>query len=59
MSASCPLGKIDRMAGNPEGFEYRVVGTDVVINHHGRRATTLRGPAAQRFLEDVESGDPQ
>lgn len=47
------------MAGTPEGFEYDVVGTEVVIQHHGRRATTLRGAAAQRFLVDVESGDPQ
>ena len=47
------------MAHDPAGFEYRVAGGQVVIHHHGRRATTLRGPAAQRFLEDVESGDPQ
>ncbi|WP_121250958.1 hypothetical protein [Nocardioides ferulae] len=43
----------------PSDFEYRVVGDDVVISHHGRRATTLRGPAAVRFIADVEDDDPQ
>lgn len=47
------------MARSPSGFEYRLVGDDVVISHHGRRATTLRGDAAQRFLTDVEAGDDQ
>lgn len=48
------------MSGDPEGFdcEVRRVG-DVVIRHHGRMATTLRGPAAATFLDDVERGDPQ
>lgn len=41
----------------PEGFDYEVRGGDVVISHHGRRATVLRGSAAQRFLADVEDGD--
>ena len=27
----------------PSGFEYRVRGKDVVITHHGRVATALRG----------------
>ncbi len=40
----------------PEGFAYDVRGADVVITHHGRRATVLRGPAATRFLADVEDG---
>lgn len=31
----------------------------VVIRHHGRVATTLRGAAAARFLADVERSDPQ
>ena len=39
----------------PEGFAYDVRGADVVISHHGRRAT-LRGDAAARFLADVEDG---
>ena len=43
----------------PAGFDYRTVGDDVVITHHGRRATTLRGAAARAFLVDVETGDPQ
>jgi hypothetical protein len=47
------------MAQPPSGFEYRLVGDDVVISHRGRRATTLRGDAAQRFLTDVEAGDGQ
>jgi len=43
----------------PHGFEYSRRGDDVVITHHGRRAATLRGDAAARFLEDVGRGDPQ
>ena len=40
----------------PEGFAYEARGGDVVITHHGRRATVLRGAAASRFLADVEDG---
>ena len=41
-------------------FEYRVrKDGDVVIHHHGRQATILRGQAAVRFLVDVERRDPQ
>jgi len=41
-------------------FEYRVrKDGDVVIHHHGRQATVLRGDAATRFLADVERKDPQ
>jgi hypothetical protein len=45
----------------PTGFAYAVQqrGAVVVIRHHGRVATTLRGAAAARFLADVERGDPQ
>lgn len=43
----------------PEGFEFTVRGDDVVISHHGRRATVLRGARATEFLQDVEAGDPQ
>ena len=32
---------------------------DVVIHHHGRQATVLRGQAATRFLADIERKDPQ
>ncbi|MEA3503152.1 MAG: hypothetical protein U9R47_10285 [Actinomycetota bacterium] len=44
----------------PEGFIYigRSNG-DVVITHHGRVATVLRGRRADRFLEDVRNGDDQ
>lgn len=38
----------------PEGFDYETRGGEVVITHHGRRATVLRGTAAARFLADVE-----
>jgi len=43
----------------PNGFDYlaRPDGT-VVILHHGRAATTLRGGRAAEFLAEVED-DPQ
>lgn len=47
------------VANAPSGFEYQVVGDDVLIRHRGRRATTLRGAAASRFLAEVEGDDPQ
>ena len=40
----------------PEGFDYETRGGEVVITHHGRRATVLRGTAAARFVADVEDG---
>ena len=43
----------------PEGFAYIVRRDQVVISHHGRTATTLRGRRAQVFLDDVQSVDPQ
>jgi hypothetical protein len=45
--------------GRASGFEFSQRGGDIVITHHGRKAATLRGDAAARFLEDVEQGDPQ
>jgi hypothetical protein len=39
-------------------FEQRADGV-VVITHHGRHATTLRGGRAARFLAEVAAGDPQ
>ena len=45
--------------GRPTGFDYVRRGTEVLITHHGRRATILRGRQAADFLEDVEAGDPQ
>ena len=47
------------VSGRPGGFEYHRRGDDVVVTHDGKRATVLRGDAAARFLDDVESGDPQ
>lgn len=47
------------MKGTPSGFEYTVFGDRVEVRHRGRRAANLRGPAAQRFLADVERADPQ
>ena len=38
------------------GFEARKNG-DVVISHHGRVATTLRGREAREFMVVVERGD--
>jgi hypothetical protein len=32
---------------------------DVVITHHGRIATVLRGDAAADFVSEIDSGDPQ
>lgn len=45
--------------GQPHSFTYVLRGSDVVISHHGRVATTLRGARAEQFLVDVESIDPQ
>lgn len=47
------------MAHRPRGFEFRLVDDEVLISHEGRRATTLRGAVAERFLADVERGDAQ
>lgn len=47
------------MAGRPDGFEFEVMSDAVVIRHHGRKATILRGAVAARFLADAEAGDPQ
>ena len=44
----------------PQGFDWthRKNG-DVVITHHGRVATILRGRRAVDFVQDVECGDAQ
>ena len=45
---------------NPSGFAYTTrKNGEVVIEHHGRTAATLRGTTAQKFLDRVETGDPQ
>ena len=43
----------------PAGFEFEVRGSEVVIFHHGKKATVLRGQRAREFLEVVGDGDPQ
>ncbi|HEX6264753.1 MAG TPA: hypothetical protein VF036_05695 [Actinomycetota bacterium] len=45
--------------GGPAGFAFSQRGGTVVITHRGKKAVTLRGSVAARFLEDVERGDPQ
>lgn len=45
--------------GAPHGFSYVLRGDQVEIRHHGRPATTLRGQAAQRFLDQVDREDAQ
>ncbi|GAA1029806.1 hypothetical protein GCM10009557_19620 [Virgisporangium ochraceum] len=41
----------------PHGFDYTTRGDGaVVITHHGRPATTLRGPRGAEFLAEVDSG---
>lgn len=47
------------MANRPSGFAYQVIRDDVLTSHHSRCATTLRGAAADRFMADIEHGDPQ
>jgi hypothetical protein len=42
----------------PNGFDYTVRGDgSVIITHHGRPATTLRGGRAAEFLAEAEGGD--
>lgn len=43
----------------PSGFGYVVRGDEVVITHHGRPVTVLRGRRAMDFLDEVEGGDAQ
>lgn len=45
--------------GTPSGFEYEIQGKQIVIFHHGRRASTLRGGRAREFLASVATDDPQ
>lgn len=42
------------MPGDPSGFDYVRRDGDVVITHHGRRATLLRGLRAHEFMAEVE-----
>jgi hypothetical protein len=44
----------------PSGFRFEERGGGVVvITHHGKHATTLRGGRAVEFLADVARGDEQ
>ncbi|WP_335934349.1 hypothetical protein [Streptomyces sp. PTD5-9] len=44
----------------PSGFSYEThADGTVVITHRGRKATTLRGDRAARFLAEAGSGDEQ
>ena len=45
--------------GTPEGFAFTTRGDEVRITHHGRPATTLRGRAAEDFLDEVTRVDAQ
>ncbi len=46
------------MTNAPSGFSFRnQKNGDVVISHHGRRATTLRNEKASEFLEDMDGTD--
>lgn len=47
------------MGRRAEGFAFERRGDEVVVTHHGTKATTLRGEAARRFLDEVERDDPQ
>lgn len=52
-------GMLVHVAGSPSGFAFKGRGERVEITHEGRLAATLRGPAAMKFLADVERADPQ
>ena len=36
------------------GFTAREQGREIIIFHHGKKATTLRGMKAEEFREDLE-----
>jgi hypothetical protein len=43
----------------PDGFEYTLRGTEVIVSHRGKPATTLRGGKAAAFLGEIEDDNPQ
>lgn len=45
--------------GDASGFAFSQRGDAIVITHRGKKAVTLRGSAAARFLDDVKRGNPQ
>jgi len=32
---------------------------EVIVTHHGRQAAVLRGHRAEKFLDQIQTGDPQ
>lgn len=49
-----------RFMSEPSGFRYEArANGEVVITHHERVATVLRGGKASRFLDDVARSDEQ
>ena len=48
----------DAMADTPAGFGFRrMKNGDVLVTHHGRLASTLRGRDAVDFLSEMEGAD--
>ncbi len=43
----------------PSGFRYEDRKDGIVVYHHDKRATVLRGSRAEQFRRDVEYDDPQ
>jgi len=43
----------------PTGFDYAVHGDEIIVRHHGKTATVLRGARAAEFLIEVEQSDAQ
>ena len=51
---------LSRAVGDPNGFAWnRRKNGEIVIEHHGRRATVLRGRRAEEFVDEVTVGDEQ
>ncbi|MFN3257374.1 MAG: hypothetical protein ACE37B_16955 [Ilumatobacter sp.] len=54
------MGCIRGTVADPDGFSWtRRKNGDVVIEHHGRHATTLRGRRADEFVAEADAGDDQ
>lgn len=46
--------------GEASGFDFQArANGDVLVTHHGRVASLLRGERARRFLAEVGAEDPQ
>ena len=46
-------------SNRPSGFRYEERKDGIVVYHHDKRATVLRGARAEQFRRDVEYDDPQ